>query len=109
LAAKSNAKFDVAHFHCLEDGKMKLGEYIEHLRNLEERYSGLDIEVAQPHPTTRTDAGLYVIPAKEPTVWPAEVDTSNLYLVRRDALPLNPTTKQKGSGPDGVIIVLAMD
>lgn len=85
---------------------MKLGEYIKHLEDLQEKYAGLDIEVSQPHPRTRTDAGLYVIPARAPVVWTAQVDESNLCLVYEDASPLDPATKSKGSGPDGVIIVL---
>ena len=85
---------------------MKLAEYIKQLQDLQKKYAGLDIEVTQPHPRTRTDAGLYVIPAKAPVVWSAEVDASNLCLVREDASQLDPSTKSKGSGPDGVVIVL---
>jgi hypothetical protein len=84
---------------------MKLADYIKHLQDLQEKYPGLDIEVTRPHPRTRTDAGLYVIPAKSPVVWSAEVDASNLCLVREDASVLDPSTKSKGSGPDGVVIV----
>ncbi|RKP47639.1 hypothetical protein D7S89_15560 [Trinickia fusca] len=112
VATQRHAKPDITHWHFIQDMKMKLVEYIKHLQALQEKYEGLDIEVAQLHPRTRTDAGLYVIPAKAPVIWPAEAeadadaDASNLSLVRRDALPLDPATKPKGSGPDGVIIVL---
>ncbi|SDI70124.1 hypothetical protein SAMN04487926_12232 [Paraburkholderia steynii] len=88
---------------------MKLGEYIAHLQDLQEKYAGLDIEVSQPHPRTRTDAGIYVIPAKAPVVWTAQADGDNLCLVRKDASPLDPAMKLKGSGPDGVIIVHELD
>jgi hypothetical protein len=87
---------------------MKLDEYIRHLQELQEKYAGLDIEVSRPHPRTRTDAGLYVIPAEAPVVRPAEPDGPNLCLVRQGALPLDPATKPKGRSPDGVIIVLGV-
>lgn len=88
---------------------MKLDEYIKHLQELREKYAGLDIEVVRPHPRTHTNAGLYVIPAAAPVVWPAEADVPNLCLVRKDASPLDSAIKPKGCGPDGVIIVLSND
>jgi len=88
---------------------MKLGEYIKHLQELQASHSGLDIEVTQPHPATRTNAGLYVVPAKVPRIWPVDAESSNLWLVREDASPISPGSKSKNSGPDGVLIVLNMD
>lgn len=44
---------------------MKLSEYIKALQELQDQHSGLDIEVMVPHPSTRTNGGVYVVPATE--------------------------------------------
>ncbi|SOF00906.1 hypothetical protein SAMN05446635_8979 [Burkholderia sp. OK233] len=85
---------------------MKLNEYIVHLQSLQEQYAGLDIEIVQRHPRMSTDAGLYVVPAKAPRVWSVRKEGSSSHLVPLGAQPLDPTIKPKGSGPDGVILVL---
>ncbi|MGF6241853.1 hypothetical protein P3T24_003985 [Paraburkholderia sp. GAS33] len=84
---------------------MKLAEYIEHLQSLQKQYAGLDIEVAQRHPTVSTNAGLYVVPAKAPRVWPVRTEDSHSQLVPLGAQPLDPAAKPKGPGPHGVILV----
>ncbi len=85
---------------------MKLSEYIKALQELQEQHSGLDIEVAEPHPSTRTSGGLYVVPAHVPRIWPIEKESPNVWLLRQDAAPIKPGTQAKNSGPDGVLIVL---
>jgi hypothetical protein len=88
---------------------MKLDEYIDHLQSLQKAYAGLDIEVVQRHPRMSTDAGLYVVPAKAPRVWPVRTEESYSHLLPHGAQPLDPTTKPKGSGPDGVILVFDVE
>jgi hypothetical protein len=88
---------------------MKLDEYIEHLRSLQKQYAELDIEVVQRHPTVSTDAGLYVVPAKAPRVWPVRTEESRSHLVPLGVQPLDPATKPKGSGPHGVILVFDVE
>jgi hypothetical protein len=88
---------------------MKLADYIKHLQDLQEKYAGLDIEVAQPHRDQHPSDGLFVIPAKAPEVLPVEIDESNPLFVRQRPPSLDADTKPKGSGPDGIILVLDVD
>lgn len=85
---------------------MKLDEYIEHLQRLQKQYAGLDIGVAQRNPRVSTDAGLYVVPANAPRVWPVKTEDSHFHLIPLGAQPLDPNTKPDGLGPHGVILVL---
>lgn len=85
---------------------MKLSEYIKALQELQDQHSGLDIEVMVPYPSTRTNGGVYVVPASVPKIWPVEKEEENLWFVRQDASPIKPGTQAKNSGPDGVLVVL---
>lgn len=84
---------------------MKLDEYIRHLQDLQTKYAGLDIEIVQPHPSTRIEGSLCVVPAKAPEVWPVEIEASSLMFVPYGVRHLQTSAEPKGSAPDGVIVV----
>jgi hypothetical protein len=74
---------------------MKLADYIKHLQDLQEKYPGLDIEVTRPHPRTRTDAGLYLIPAKSPVVWSAKsMHPTSAWYVRTRRCLIHPRNRK---------------